>query len=459
MTTRYSHPCRQLAALLLLLCSCSAAWGAESKPSLSAMEHLVVIYQENWSFDSLFGRFPGAEGLSQAGSAPKQVDRDGKPLQSLPQPLDTSVKPARPDPRFPAGLPVAPYDLTRYVGPAEKTGDLVHRFYQNQYQIDGGKNDKFVAWSDNGGLVLSYLDATDLPLGKLAREYTLADHFFQGAFGGSFLNHFWLICAATPVWPAAPADKVVTFDGKGTLLKDNAVTPDGYVVNTAYSVYQPHPASEKDPAKLVPPQTMPDIGGRLSAKGLSWAWYSGGWDDALAGKPDPTFQFHHQPFAYLAAYADGSAAKKEHLKDEKRFLEELNSGKLPAVSFIKPLGLENEHPGYANSLQGQQHVADLVAAVKASPFWSSTVVVVTYDENGGRWDHLAPPIVDRWGPGTRVPTLIISPLARKGYLDHTSYDTTSILRLIERRWGLEPLGKRDAEANDLTNALDLRVGR
>lgn len=104
-------------------------------------------------------------------------------------------------------------------------------------------------------------------------------------------------------------------------------------------------------------------------------------------------------------------------------------------------------------------MADLVAAVKASPYWSSTVVVVTYDENGGRWDHLAPPVVDRWGPGTRVPTLIISPLARKGYLDHTSYDTTSILRLIELRWGLKPLGQRDARANDLTNALDPGAGR
>jgi phospholipase C len=459
MTILNNYLYRPLVTILLVVCPFSATWGSDRKEPIEQIEHVIVIYQENWSFDGLFGKFPGANGLARAGAAVRQVDKAGKPLDRLPQPLDTSKKPAQPDPRFPAGLPVEPFDMTRYVRSEDKTGDLVHRFYQNQYQIDGGKNDQFVAWSDNGGLVMSYLDATDLPLGKLAREYTLADNFFQAAFGGSFLNHFWLVCACTPVWPDAPADKVVTLDANGVLVKDNAVTPDGYAVNTAYSVYQPHPASENDPRKLVPPQTMPNIGDRLSQKGISWAWYSGGWDDALAGKPDPTFQFHHQPFAYFAAYADGTKAKKEHLRDEKRFLADLKSGELPAVTFIKPLGADNEHPGYANSLQGQQHVADLVQAVRQSKYWLKTAIVVTYDENGGRWDHVAPPIADRWGPGTRVPAVIISPYARKGFIDHTSYDTTSILRFIERRWGIEPLGTRDASVQDLTNAFDFGPGR
>jgi phospholipase C len=104
-------------------------------------------------------------------------------------------------------------------------------------------------------------------------------------------------------------------------------------------------------------------------------------------------------------------------------------------------------------------VADLVQAVKASRYWPHTAIVVTYDENGGRWDHVAPPKVDRWGPGTRIPAVIISPYARKGFIDHTLYDTTSIMRFIERRWGIEPLGTRDAAANDLTNAFDLGAGR
>ncbi|MDQ6695423.1 MAG: hypothetical protein M3014_13570, partial [Chloroflexota bacterium] len=186
--------------------------------------------------------------------------------------------------------------------------------------------------------------------------------------------------------------------------------------------------------------------------------YAGGWNDALAGKPDPLFQYHHQPFAFFATYADGTTAKSTHLKDEQDFISSLTSGNLPAVSYIKPLGPDNEHPGYASLLRGQQHVADLVQAVQSSPYWADTAIIITYDENGGRWDHVAPPAVDRWGMGTRVPAIIISPFAKKGYVDHTRYDTTSILKLIENRWGLAPLSSRDAAANDLSNAFDFQQG-
>jgi phospholipase C len=301
---------------------------------------------------------------------------------------------------------------------------------------------------------MSYYDAANMPEGKLAQQYTMADNFFHAAFGGSFLNHFWLVCACSPNWPNAPASSVAQLDANGGLVKDGAVTPDGYAVNTSFTVNTPHPATVTDPANLVPNQTMPNIGDRLSEKNVSWAWYSGGWNDALAGHADPLFQFHHQPFAYFANYADGTAAKAAHLKDEKDFTSALSTNALPAVSFIKPLGPDNEHPGYASLVQGQQHVADLVSAVQSSPYWADTAIVITYDENGGRWDHVAPPQGDRWGPGTRVPTIIISPYAKRGYVDHTQYDTTSILKFIENRWGLAPLGTRDAAANDLSNAFD-----
>jgi phospholipase C len=132
----------------------------------------------------------------------------------------------------------------------------------------------------------------------------------------------------------------------------------------------------------------------------------------------------------------------------------LTTNDLPAVSFIKPLGPDNEHPGYASLQQGQQHVADLVAAVQNSPYWADTAIIITYDEHGGRWDHVAPPVIDKWGPGSRVPAIIISPFAKKGYVDHTQYETVSILKFIETRWGLAPLSTRDAAANDLTNAFD-----
>jgi len=443
----------RLRLLLLSLALVVAACASLAPPApLDQINHIIVVYQENWSFDSLYGRFPGANGLASAGDTVKQTDKEGKPYATLPPSSDNRKRPPVTDRRIPANLPVAPFDLALYVKPEDTAGNPVHRFFQQQYQINGGKMDRFVAWGGVGGLVMSYYDATHLPLGKLAQEYVLADNFFHAAFGGSFLNHTWLICACTPYWPDAPAAMRAQVASDGTLVKDGDLTPDGYVVNTAYTVNTPHPKTA-DPGHLLPNMTNPTIGDRLDDKGISWTWYSGGWRDALAGRAHPAFQYHHQPFAYFAKWADGTAAKARHLKDEEEFLKDLQGGALPAVTFIKPLGPDNEHPGYASLLQGQEHVAGLVRAVIASPYWRDTTIIITYDENGGRWDHVPPPVVDRWGPGTRVPTIVISPLARRRYVDHTYYDTTSILKLIERRWGLAPLGARDAAANDLSNAF------
>ncbi len=443
-----------IVASLLAACSSGPDQSTTKKAAANPfgkINHFIVLYQENWSFDSLYGSFPGADGISNATPASlQQVDKTGKPYTTLPEPL----KNGKPDPRFPANMPVQPFDASKYVASDLMTGDLIHRYYQEQYQIDGGKMDKFVAWSDAAGLVMSNYNATDFPEGKLAQQYTLSDHFFHAAFGGSFLNHFWTICACTPKFPNAPASMVAQVDANGVMTKDGAVTPDNYAINTSFTVNTPHPSTVK-PENLVPEQTMPTIGDRLSDKKLSWAWYSGGWNDALAGHPDKLFQFHHQPFAYFANYADGKPAKTEHLKDEQDFLGALKGNSLPAVSFVKPLGKDNEHPGYTDESSGQKHIADLVQAVQNSPYWKDTAIVITYDENGGRWDHVAPPTGDRWGPGSRVPAIIISPFAKKGAVDHTSYDTTSILHTIETRWDLPALGTRDAKVNDLRNALPL----
>jgi len=442
---------RLFALLLLAPSPLVPAVRAADNPA-NPINHVIVIYQENWSFDSLYGEFPGANGPQGASTIP-QTDQNGQPYAPLPQPWNTTLKPPGPDPRLPANLPVQPFDLGKYVPADQKIGDLPSSFYQEQAQIDGGKMDQFVARSPAAGLVMGYYDATNMPEGKLAQEYTLADNFFHAAFGVSYLNHFWLICACTPMWPNAPTSKVIQLDALGRVVKDGVVTPDGYAVNTAQTVNTPHPASITDTTQLLPLQTMPTIGDRLSAKGISWTWYSGGWNDALAGHPDPLFQFNHQPFNYFAAYADGTPAKAAHLKDEQDFLRALHTNDLPSVSFIKPIGADNEHPGYADLLRGQQHVASLVQAVQQSPYWADTAIIITYDENGGFWDHVAPPPGDRWGPGTRVPAIIVSPYAKKGFVDHTQYDTTSILKFIEIRWNLAPLGARDAAATNLLNAF------
>jgi phospholipase C len=449
MTTRHVVA---LGALLLAIAACAS--GQRGPSPLAGIEHVIVIYQENWSFDALLGTFPGANGIASASpTSIAQTDKDGRPYATLPPSIDTRSGTPVPDTRIPAALPVAPFDLAPYVPPTSRAGNPVHRFYQQQLQINGGRMDRFVAWTNVGGLVMSHYDATSMPLGRLAQEFVLADNFFHAAFGGSFLNHMWLVCACTPHWPDAPADLRARLDGTGRLVKDGDVSPDGYIVNTAYTRNSPHPARITDPRHLVPNLTLPTIGDRLDAAGVTWAWYSGGWNDAVAGQPHDRFAYHHQPFAYFAKWADRTAAKAEHLKDEADFLRALAAGRLPAVSFVKPLGTLNEHPNSSELLTGQEHVAELVRAIRTSPIWASTLIVITYDENGGRWDHVAPPIVDRWGPGTRVPTVIVSPFVRRGHVDHTRYDTTAILKLIETRWGLAPLGARDAAQEPLTGAF------
>ncbi len=161
-----------------------------------------------------------------------------------------------------------------------------------------------------------------------------------------------------------------------------------------------------------------------------------------------------------------AASRKAHLKDYNDLVSDAAAGTLPAVVFYKPEGDTNQHPGYASVASGDAHIADLVAKLQASPQYKGMVIVITYDEFGGQWDHVAPPKGDLLGPGTRIPAIIISPFAKNGFVDHTQYDTASILRLIQRRYSLPALAgitARDAALvsnggtamGDLTNALNL----
>jgi len=443
----------QRAGLTVWVCLFAGLACAAPK-NLEKIGHIVVVYLENRGFDHLYGLFPGADGLANAPSINTlQIDRRGNPYAVLPPVMDTGKKPPARDTRFPAVLPNQPFDIGRYVRPDEKIGDLTHRFYQHQAQINGGRMNRFAAISDAGGLSMGYYDGSQLPLWEYARRYTLADRFFQAAYGGSFLNHQWLVCACTPVYRDAPDELKAKLSAEGELVKDGALTPDGYAVNTLYPLMGPYKASATDPKKRLPVQAFPTIGDRLSERGISWAWYAGGWNDAESGRPAEHFQFHHQPFAYYRNFLPGTEERKRHLKDATDFEAAILAGNLPAVSFYKPIGTLNQHPGYADLLSGDRHVSELIGKIERSALWKDTVIVVTYDEYGGFWDHVAPPKGDRWGPGTRVPAIIISPYARPGYVDHTQYDTTSILKLIEERFDLKPMGERDAKANSLSKAL------
>lgn len=260
------------------------------------VKNVVVIYAENRSFNNLFANFPGVEKPLSALKPDEyqQRDRDGQLLDTLPPIWKGLVPKAQEvghvnykideDAVFTTQLPNQPFVLT---GPQGEnlphgvvTRDLWHVFYQNQMQINGGKNDKFVAWADSGALTMGYYGdgAYNLRLWTLAQEFTLCDNFFQGAFGGSFLNHQYLICARPPFYP--DVQNSVAKDGIAQLESDDVtdwrlkplsdspvsasfgiplfgkslLTPDGYAVNTMAPPYWPSwTQDEKDPTLAVPP--------------------------------------------------------------------------------------------------------------------------------------------------------------------------------------------------------------
>jgi acid phosphatase len=421
------------------------------------------------------------------------------------------------------------------------TRDLYHRFYENQMQINYGANNKFAAWGDSGGLTMAYYqnNTADHPLWALAQKGALADNFFQAAFGGSYLNHQFLICSCAPIYPGngtapvnpapngvSPVPSVVNADGftltttagspasvlgasagPPVFVSSSTITPaiNGvfYSVNTSQPPFPPSGnALASTPAQqavdltknnTLPAQTQTTIGDLLSNAGVSWAYYAGAWNFALSNPPNtagtsaanPNFQYHHQPFNFFKAFDPstpaGAANRAAHLKDagvvtptniatntlpSSQFLTDITNGTLPAVTFYKPHGTVNSHPGYANLTDGDKHIAAVVAALQASPQYAHMLIVITYDEFGGQWDHVAPPVGDMFGPGTRIPAILISPYVKKGFVDHTQYDTTSILRFITHRWNLpvlQGITVRDsalvangyAPMGDLTNALVL----
>ena len=469
------------------------------------IQHVVVLYAENRSFNNLFAGFPGLQQPVEA-LAPeryRQRDRNGELFTTLP-PIWQGLVPHKQVVNHRSykigehdisGLPNAPFALRTQDGEPLPHGvvtrDLVHAFYQNQLQVNGGRNDGFVAWGDSGALVMGHCadSAVNLRLWRLAEQYTLCDNYFMGAFGGSFLNHQYLVSAQPPFYPHAdqsPArfgiattlsgevtdihlkladdSPASAMQGKAKFATPNTLTPDFLAVNTMGPPYAP--GFSQDPANPVladaenpntcPPQTHQHIGDLLSAKGIDWAWYSGGWQAALEGHGNgvagefpeqPNFQPHHQPLNYFVSLAPGTTARRQHLRDgglgetasSNHFLADVAAGKLPPVTFYKPQGNLNMHAGYSDVEAGDRHLASVVHALQNSPQWSQMLVVITVDENGGWWDHVAPPKGDRWGPGTRVPAIIVSPFAKRGHVDHTIYDTGSIARFITRRFGLARL--------------------
>jgi phospholipase C len=440
------------ALVCLVLGACAAGGNGVGEPGdgrRAPIDHIIVLFLENRSFDHLFGTYPGAEGL--ASYRGKQADKGGGAYATLPAPLGRDGKP---DARFPADLPNAPFAMQKFVAPFDQTNNPVHRFYHMQRQYgagaDGVAMGKWVAEGTSGGTTMGYFDRHASPAQwTLADEFVLLDHWFQGIHGGSFANHFYLISGALARYAEAPAaERVAGVGPDGRVEKDGEVDPDGWVVNNLDPPYPPQRVTQI----LRAPQTVPTIADRLDAARISWAWYAAGWGggaDAVKQGLVP----HHNPFQYVKHVME-TAEGRAHIRDAADFSRALREGGLPSVAFVKPHAKDNAHPASSTVGAGDRWIAETVRAVMASRYWPRSAVVITYDEGGGWFDHVRPPVVDRFGLGTRVPALIVSPYAKRGSIGRREYDHASVLKLIEWRFGLEPLTERDRRAAAPLEAFD-----
>jgi len=293
--------------------------------------------------------------------------------------------------------------------------DLDHSSATHALQYNGGKMDGFVhaleLRNQNGAAALGFYDENDLPFyWNIADEFVLFDRFFQSAAGGSVSNHMYWVT--------------------GTSGGEDRIPPNGY-------------------------GDLPTIFDRLEEKGISWKFYVQNYDPLITYRSGSTgpraAQVVWVPLLNYARYIDNPELFS-HIVPLDEYYEDLANGTLPAVSFMVPSGSSEHPPGSIQA--GQRFVRSIISQLTRSDYWHNSAFLWTYDDWGGWYDHVPPPRVDADGYGFRVPALLVSAYAKKGYIDNTTLDFTSMLKFIEENWDLAPLAERDAKANSIINAFD-----
>ncbi len=469
------------------------------------IDHIVIIFQENRSFDHYFGTYRQPSGKTPLNLLDANGDIDPRfaGLQKNPAGIPYTILPTpRHIPGFQtAELANAPFHLAPYI-PADDNArwDPKHRFFRMAGEINGGKMDRFVALAMGdhrhlsrvelekykarrldfdlahpGGPVLGYYERADLPFyHRLADHYTLYDRFFQAMTGGSTGNALYLAAARSCINPRAPVDARSPYDPRAGALEhpffDLPYDRKGVLINDLPPTQGPIGAGQLRALKLSPPpryQTFPTIGDRLNDAHVSWAWYNENWnlvkpwalktafgpgDGSAVIDTGRLYEAHHNPFQYFPRWSD--YVRTGHMRSSEDFLADAAAGRLPGVAFLKATAAHTEHPADCAPVSGMGWVEELVRAVADGPAWAKTAVLITYDEGGGFWDSVPPPQLDAYGLGTRTPALLVSPYARRGFIDNHIAHTGSILKLIETRFGLRPLNHRDRDAYDLLGSFD-----
>jgi phospholipase C len=434
--------------------------GAASK---TPIKHVIIVIQENRSFDNFFATFPGADGTT-TGEAKAMPTLIAQACASAGQPVITKptsvplTKVSLSGRGFPKNFPSAPYVF----------GDLDHIHTGFDLDWNHGKMDGWDVASgspDGSGPPVctypyQYVDPAQIqPYWDMARQYVLADHAFQTQGSGSFTAHQDLIAGGTDI----SSTEALIDNPTGFPWGCDARTPDPQahipgsvtaIIKRGGKVY-PYAG----PFPCLKYATLRDL---LDAKGVSWKFYavavqkeSGPQDGGTAGI--------WSAYDAIKAVRYSSEWQKNVTHTPLDFFTDISKRQLPAVSWVVPDGANSDHPFELNGKNqpvdtGPSWVASIVNAVGKSPYWKSTAIVILWDDWGGYYDHVAPPVPRDWqgGPGFRVPLLIVSPYV-KAHVEHTVYGFGSILRFIEDTWGLGSLGTSDAHDTSLGNAFDFKM--
>jgi phospholipase C len=506
------------AAVLAAAGGVAPAWAAPAKGAAqrtaTPVKHVVVIFDENVSFDHYFGTYP------------KAANTDGTKFtaaKGTPKNIDTLAH---------AGLLEKNpnlYKPGRLASSQAMTCDQNHSYGPEQYAANGGKADKFVENTEvskctglfgEPGLVMDYYDGNTVTgLWNYAQHYALSDRSFSSGYGPSSPGAVELVSGQTH-GIVSTDPKSSTEDPKQTDKPDPATvaSPDAQGVGTM--INDPDPAfddcSDKDHTSTSALGQLKgkNIGDLLNAKDVSWGWFQGGfrpstaWDGKqgsyakcsgtthtnVGGASSVDYSPHHAPFQYYKSTANphhlppknvqeiGHSGQANHNYDLTDFGAALKTGHLPAVSFLKAAEYQDGHAGYSDPVDEQHFLVKQINAIQKSPQWKDTAVVVAYDDSDGWYDHAyakptngsrdtttgsngkatdspacqsapgpARGYQDRCGPGPRQPLLVISPYSKSNKVDHTPTEQTSITRFIEDNWHTGRIG--DASFDARANSL------
>ena len=449
------------------------------------IKHVVVIFQENVSFDHYFGTYPIA--ANPAGEPVFSARPNTPAVNGLnDQLLNHNPNSANPQ-RLDRSEPL--------------TCDQGHGYKQEQQAFDAGLMDKFVEFTNREscaapdigkpGLVMDYYDGnTVTAFWNYAQHFAMSDNSYDTVFGPSTPGAVNLIAGQT---------HGATLSGAASSVANDTVIGDQ------------DPGFDDCSNLSRPTLTLSgqNIGDLLNAKGVTWGWFQGGFRPTavnggiatcgaatanVGGAVIPDYSPHHQPFMYYASTSNphhvapastaeiGHNGQANHQYDLADFWAAAQAGSLPAVSFLKAKEAQDGHAGYSDPLDEQQFVVDTINRLEKLPSWNSTAVIIAYDDSDGWYDHVMGPIVsqsndapndalagtglcganangtymDRCGYGPRLPLLVISPWSRENFVDHSVTDQSSILRFIEDNWGTGRIGDDsfDAKAGTLFNMFD-----